>query len=350
MRAYCMTTINSPDHRHLNALTSDLSRLYVAGDTKTPHEEWELFASENPGVHFVDSELEERGLRDFAEKLGSGTYARKNLTFLAALQDGAKEIFELDDDNFLITAIRHPVSDATRCYRVGFDSIEDGGEVCSKRKYVPNTFGIIYGPSDLWFRGYPIENLGDQPRIEEVDPGYLHDVDVVNFAVLGEPDLDAIARLTSPEYRVKAGKFVPSAEFSSVNGSYLVCEEGFLPGNTQATLWLNMEKRDFLYHPKSVSMRFSDILKMYVCQTSCRFAYGGAAVHQVRNKHDFLLDFQSEVEMHLAIPKLLPQLAGFSGKTLVEVYALLASQRIVDESEVDVARDFVRLSAKAVGA
>ena len=54
--------------------------------------------------------------------------------------------------------------------------------------------------------------------------------------------------------------------------------------------------------------------------------------------------------MHLAIPKLLLQLADVSGKTLVEVYALLAAQGIVGESEVEVARDFVRLSTKAVGA
>jgi hypothetical protein len=344
-----LTTINAPSEEIIAPLISNGGVAYVAGDTATPRAEWRQLAKTHPALHFVDDELGNRNLVDLSTEIGSGTYARKNLAFLAALQDGAKEIFELDDDNRYEGTVRNPRTQARKClqassylkYRSNQDLERDGPAV-------PNIFNTVYRTEQLWFRGFPITQLGSELDLTEVPLSSLSDVDVITFAVAGEPDVDAIARLTSPEYRLHEARFISQDEFRSPNGSYVVAKNSFLPANTQATLWLNMRKSEFLYHPRSVSMRFSDILKMYVCQASCNFAYGGVAVEQIRNPHNFLEDFLNEVEMHKSLSELLKALSEARGASLEEIYGRLFAAGIVSRSECDTAAEFAKL-ARAFG-
>ena len=74
---------------------SDLN-LVVVGDTKSP-KDWSL-----PGVHFLDVERQKRlGLR-LHDALPYRHYARKNIGYLFATMNGARTIYETDDDNELL--------------------------------------------------------------------------------------------------------------------------------------------------------------------------------------------------------------------------------------------------------
>lgn len=70
--------------------------LVVVGDTKSP-KDWSL-----PGVHFLDVERQKRlGLR-LHDALPYRHYARKNIGYLFAAMNGARTVYETDDDNELL--------------------------------------------------------------------------------------------------------------------------------------------------------------------------------------------------------------------------------------------------------
>ena len=70
--------------------------LVVVGDTKTP-KDWAL-----PGVHFLDVERQKRlGLR-LHDSLPYRHYARKSIGYLFATMNGARTVYETDDDNELL--------------------------------------------------------------------------------------------------------------------------------------------------------------------------------------------------------------------------------------------------------
>ena len=96
-KAIVVTSINPPTKAVKmfaeHSLDNEDVNFYVVGDTKTD-ENWHC-----DGVNFLGINEQEKVFDDFSKKLPFKNYARKNLGYLKAILDGAKVIFDTDDDN-----------------------------------------------------------------------------------------------------------------------------------------------------------------------------------------------------------------------------------------------------------
>lgn len=133
-----------------------------------------------------------------------------------------------------------------------------------------------------------------------------------------EPDLDAIGRLIGNNNPEKEDKyqFDPRRRFAlSIPNDLMV------PFNAQMTVWQSPSFL-LLYLPTTVHGRVSDIWRSYFAQTvfkvmaECgvqqQLLYCPVLVDQLRNSHDNLADFNSELPLYEQTPALLQHLVEFT--------------------------------------
>jgi hypothetical protein len=295
------------------------------GDLKTPDQLWESVRSKN--LHFLSYSEQEIYYPEISKKLGPNTYARKNLGYLYAVQAGAETIFDTDDDTFLrdesfsLLQKRRPF----HSYRVtGNDWI--------------NPYAFFQPKSGLWPRGYPLSivsrdrySISDKLQISREITS--QNVDVIQTLVNLEPDVDAIYRMVISD---STYDFPITSELLHLSWPVVA------PGNTQSTFWINQQVFPYLYIPKTVSFRFTDILKMFIAQSKLQLAYAGFLSEQFRNPHDYLKDFNSEVSSYLHTENVVEFLKENRNMSLSEVYSNLAKLGICNEDESLIADLFVQ--------
>jgi hypothetical protein len=115
---------------------------------------------------------------------------------------------------------------------------------------------------------------------------------IANGIVNGDPDVDAIFRLT---------KRLPIS-FETLERDFVLTNQSWSPFNSQNTWW-NKNAFSLMYLPISTSFRVTDILRSYIAQAilykfsmGVRF-YGPSAV-QERNKHSLISDFEQEIPLY----------------------------------------------------
>ena len=79
---------------------------------------------------------------------------------------------------------------------------------------------------------------------------------------------------------------------------------------------------------------------MYVAQKECVLAYAGFWTEQIRNPHDYMIDFESEVQCFLQTEKLVKFLRETSRTSLTEIYSGLVDLGICEPSEIALAAEF----------
>jgi hypothetical protein len=128
--------------------------------------------------------LDWRGLSNVEKylKLAAGGYGRrKNLGYLWAIQHGAQEVYETDDDNELITADL-PTFDGLETYVYNVTN-----------QTVVNPYAY-FGYPEIWPRGYPL----DQIRASQHSVEHFSRVASKPLILQGladkDPDVDAIFR------------------------------------------------------------------------------------------------------------------------------------------------------------
>lgn len=323
-----ITTINRFEQTFVASLTNRNYTVIVVADLKTPIDSWNR---ENIIL------VHDNGMRKWkrlARLLPYNHYCRKNLGYLYAADAGAGSILETDDDNDLTSDIN-----------------------CWKHLEFKTVFGSQYPnilteftEHPIWARGYPLElvNTDQTKLLFDTNKEELERVGVVQSLVNGDPDVDAIFRLTSPHYSTNT-RFSPNKGFLFPSGTYT-------QGNTQATLWPKPELYHLTYIPATVSFRFCDILKMYVAQR-CMWEYGDQMAvvspffRQERNVHDFMSDFKSEDSMyhcvHDLLARVLPSIK-LKGQIddLVVVYKRLAREGIVEPGELTIVKTWVKAFEK----
>jgi len=306
-----ITSINYPTQA-LQAFSkfSDWQIIVVA-DLKTPID-WHL---ENVKLLTVE---EQKQLAFRSSKLMPWNhYTRKNLGYLYAISQGARIIYETDDDNlpydFWQDLLTNVLGTAVTC--------NDMPKFINVYKH--------FSHEHIWPRGFPL----DQILISTTAPDTLQKVEVSssNSPVLQgladlEPDVDAIYRLTIG----KQIKFNQNTPFLIAPGSYC-------PLNSQNTLWYP-EAYPYLFLPASVPSRVTDIWRGYIVQRFLHLENKGvifhsANVYQERNYHNLNRDFQEEIDLYTKTQKLVNALDGYSGKysSLMEYLAahdLVGSQEL----------------------
>lgn len=289
-------------------------KIIVVGDLKTASD-WNY-----PGITYLSPERQEAIARKFSELLQWNTYTRKNIGYLHAIDQGAKIIYETDDDNIPI--------------RNWVDKPEFivNAEILSGTSFV-NIYSF-FTDKKVWPRGIPLRCvLNMEPP--KLDVATNLEIGIWQYLADEDPDVDAIYRLTnnSPIY------FRPRSPL-------VLAKNTCCPFNSQNT-YFRKEVFPLLYLPSTVTFRFTDILRGLIAQpilwaAGYHLAFGEATVLQKRNPHDYLKDFESEIPCYLLAEQVV-KIAKDEVATersiesnLIRVYHALASNGIVAEKELQI--------------
>jgi hypothetical protein len=150
----------------------------------------------------------------------------------------------------------------------------------------------------------------------------------------GDPDIDAIHRLIFK----KTPTFIH-------NQPILFGKNNLCSFNSQNTLWMHKNVFPLLYLPATVSFRFTDILRSYVCQlilnrSKICFGFYPATSYQERNDHNLMADFESEISMYQRTEEVVSILESAVKQNcsisdnLVNAYSSLEKIGVVDSLEL----------------
>jgi hypothetical protein len=291
-------------------------KLVVAGDRKSPAD-WA-----QDGAEFLSvSDQEALGFQ-MSAKLPYNHYGRKMMGYLHAIREGAEAIVDTDDDNIPYDGWKFPALEGS------FDTAPAGkGFVNIYKNFTSH---------HIWPRGYPLDlilNADHNLREEELTQQPTK-IGVWQGLADSDPDVDAIYRL------------IDNTEVFFDKRSPIVLPEGTLcPFNSQNTL-VRRELFPLLYLPAYVTFRFTDILRGLVAQPimwahGYRLGFTQATVLQVRNPHDYVKDFESEIPCYLHPNRVIAavQRAIQPGHSVSDdlraVYDELAKENIVTAAEVE---------------
>jgi hypothetical protein len=313
-----ITTVQAPT-KALRELADATRRegmsLTVIGDRKTPDTAW----VDVDGYYPLRAQ-KRQGFR-LAERLPENHYARKNLGYLAAIAQGARAVFDTDDDNAPLPNWRRRRETAS-------------ARVCRQTGWI-NAYQY-FTQQKIWPRGFPLEEIQAESRTATFPETRHVSAPVQQGIVNGSPDVDAIWRLT-------IGGEVTFEEQADV----LLAAGAWCPFNSQNTWWFP-SAFPLLYLPSHVSFRMTDIWRSFIAQR-CLWAMGagllyfGPTMRQERNPHDLLKDFSEEVPGYLnnnRIRNVLERIELDSGvaslpDNMCRCYRALVTSALIPPEEID---------------
>lgn len=287
--------------------------LIVAGDTKTPSD-FHL-----QGATYLSVEAQTTSEFELAKVLPKGHYARKNIGYLRAMDDGASAIFETDDDNEPLPSwsLRTELVEAFDCVNQGWVNVYRH-----------------FTDEPVWPRGLPLESIRGPGVAPTLSSKVQRSMAPIQQALAnGSPDVDAVWRLTQD--RDIAFRTEPSVRL--VPGAWC-------PFNSQSTWWFT-EAFPLLYLPSLCSFRMTDIWRSFVAQR-CLWELGhgvvfhGPEMHQDRNEHNLLRDFEQELPGYLnnaSIKSLLENLSLSPGAEAVPANLRRCYEALVERGFVEAA-------------
>ncbi|MFY9307783.1 MAG: STELLO glycosyltransferase family protein [Bacteroidia bacterium] len=309
-KSLIITSIANDKHPVLNSFAVECKKrnldFIVIGDTKSPAD----FKIDGCDFWSVDRQLTLPF--ELAKITPTKHYSRKNIGYLIAIQNGAVEITETDDDNIPREEFWAEKQREVKSY--GF---ENAGWVNVYHYFTKNK---------IWPRGFPLEELQNK----QIDLSTLK-FDTVNCPVQQgladeNPDVDAVYRLTYPlplNFEIKTRLALGKNAWS--------------PFNSQNTHWFK-EAFALLYLPSYCSFRMTDIWRSYVAQRiawECGWGilYHEPTVWQERNEHNLMKDFEDEIpgySNNFRICKELQELQLKKGKENINDNLITCYQKLID--------------------
>jgi hypothetical protein len=314
--AIVITSIFAPTEAVTKFAALSTHQLIVAGDKKSPSQ-WDAAGA----TYLSVADQEHQGFQLFT-KLPFNHYGRKMMGYLHAMQQGAQMIIDTDDDNI-------PYDNWT------FPSMEGEFSTSPANKGFVNLYKN-FTSHHIWPRGYPLDLILDEGhnlKEEELRPE-AGKIGIWQGLADSDPDVDAIYRL------------VDNTEIFFKKRAPIVLAEGTLcPFNSQNTA-VRRELFPLLYLPAYVTFRFTDILRGLVAQPimwahGYRLGFTEATVIQVRNPHDYVKDFESEIPCYLHPNRVIAAVSRAIdpsvtvAENLRRAYAELAKENIVTAEELE---------------
>ena len=316
-----ITTIFEPTEciKKLVYKLDNSAAIILIGDSKGP-EKFEL-----QGTEFYSLDVQKKLDFKLADKLPEKHYARKNLGYLIAIQQGEDCIYETDDDN-----------SPNSLWKLRTKTVE---AVVAENKSWVNVYKH-FSEENIWPRGFLLDKIND------LDSTPLHNNIIKTFdAPIQQglaniaPDVDAIWRLTQDK------------EFYFVDNKSIALQKGaWCPFNTQSTWWWK-EAFPLLYLPSYCSFRMTDIWKSFIAQRCLwemdyNLVFHAAEVDQDRNIHNLMRDFDAEIQGYQFNEKLtcvLEELNLLSGTenalyNLVLCYEALVAENILPKEEINLVK------------
>ncbi|MDD9148839.1 STELLO glycosyltransferase family protein [Sporolactobacillus sp. CQH2019] len=291
-------------------------QLIVVGDKKTP-KDWNCSSAK-----FISEDEQIKSHFEINQLLPWNHYCRKMIGYVYAIKNGSEVIVDTDDDNI-------PYSD----WKV---EEFDGEFLTSEEERGFINIYHYFTDKKIWPRGLPLNKINDKDALLDMEKFKKQQVSVGVWQGLanGDPDVDAIYRLTSNEvcnFRKKEP---------------LVLSEGTIsPFNSQNTAF-RKEVFPLLYLPAYVTFRFTDILRGLVAQpilwsAGFKLGFSNATVFQERNDHNYVKDFESEIPCYLHSEEVIDIVEGTIrgnndiSNNLFNAYEALYKKDIVEKRELE---------------
>lgn len=270
--AICTTTINPPTkalREFAKIATKNDWKVYIAGDKKTPHDEYVEFEHKYECVTYLRPEDQEDLSQKLSDLIGWNCIQRRNFAMLAAYKDGAEVLALVDDDNIPYPKWGKNVRVGKNAEVINYDTDEP----------VFDPLSPIY--PHIWHRGFPIQLLDNR----QLKSKRLKRMDVLVQADLwdGDPDIDAVCRIT----------LAPMVKDNVIIGPYTSNKP--MPFNSQNTFISASILPTYFLFPHIG--RMDDIWAAYMVQREYpeSVIFAKASVFQERNPHDLSKDLEAEM-------------------------------------------------------
>ena len=300
--------------------------LVIVGDKKTPAKaEYiaDIGAPAGKTVLYLSPDDQERIFPLLSRVIPWDDFSRKNIGYMYAIKHGAELIWEFDDDN--INLLPENILDKVLKYR----------SPCAEFLFhVFNPYPYFsVNETYMWPRGQPLEHVRNPATIPKLClSSERKEIGVIQSLANTEPDVDAIYRFT------RNTPFNFGATPSS-HAPVVVPQNAFSPFNAQATLWTK-EAFLFLALPMSVNSRVSDIWRGYIAQyffhkQSLHLVFVPPYIDQYRNVHDYLKDFNDELDLYQKSDKLLTWLSkNIRANNISELYKEMCKHGYLEENDL----------------
>ena len=302
-----VTTINAPTPS-IYKLTElpEPWKIVVIGKKKKKNEEWNVFNNSSKLV-YLSIENQEKLNYKTTQYIPYNSYTRKNIGYIYAIEHGAKEIYETDDDNIFTT----------------FDQLYNSfnfSKICyakSNKTMMINPYAH-FGRPTVWPRGFRLSDISNDWN----NKFYISSSEQITSKPLiyqgltnGDPDVDAIFRLTRADAR-----YPIKLDFYDIY-PLLYFPGNYIPINSQNTRYL-YDAFPALALPTTVAFRVCDIWRGFIME---RFIWGyngtvlfhSPSVYQKRNVHDYYLDFVDEEALYYGLEDILD---GLNSKVNKKIY------------------------------
>jgi STELLO glycosyltransferases len=302
----------------------------IVADTKTPTNYVEVagFEGMEATVHYLSVQDQEEWLEKelslssavgaFLKAIPYKHFARKNVGFLYAIQQGANFIFDFDDDNLLPInskgVVTSPLEAAT--ISVGQEHKLPNTRLVSSKTPALNHHPLMGATvNNSWARGFPlqdIQNKQTQGKVVADDKDIeMTSIAVMQFCANGNPDIDAVHRLVHPLPMTFETTTTPNS-----NHPLNVPSGTFVPYNAQATLHTR-QAMWALFLPFTVPGRVSDIWRGYFAEAlfgdlGLTINFLPPAIVQDRNEHHYLADMQAELDLYFKAGVLIDYLSAWN--------------------------------------
>jgi hypothetical protein len=310
-----ITTINKPTDQIIAYSKKNDWDLIIIGDKKTDSNLYKKINCIYLGLNEQDNLFP-----SLSKVIPRNSYARKNLGYAYAFINKYDLIYDTDDDNY---------SDIN-------NFINESNDLEVSTNYNFANIYKLYTDFKVWPRGLPIRYIDTKLNIKTK----IYSCPVIQGLVDGDPDVDAIFRLTN---ELSENKFI---KFNKDNKkTYSLKPYTFCPFNTQNTYWTQRNLFYFMYLPSTVSMRFTDILRGYIAEhqlwaKSLNIKFTNSNAIQIRNKHCLVKDLSNELEMFQYTERIIEWLIKNKKANLTKIYEWLNSEGIVSELELKILKEW----------
>ncbi len=323
-----ITTINNLENTCIENYFNLDYDIIIVGDKKTN----KMSYLNNPHIKYIDCNSDVDKYKKFENSLPFNHYCRKNLGYIYAINNGYNEIFDTDDDNYPLD---------------NFHDFKNNKYSFVTSPKFPNIYKL-YTDRHIWGRGFPLHlvNRNEEITILNDTATNIPSIGIYQSIVNGDPDVDAIFRMTSNEYT--KGEIV----FDKYK-NFVFNKNIYVTGNTQATFWVDKTLFHLMYIPSTVSFRFCDILRTYIAQKCMwqydkHFCYISPVVKQIRNDHDLTKDFLSEIPVYKHMFNIINEIfdsvqLNKEKHDLLIIYNELLNKNIVQPEEITRINEFLKL-------
>ena len=334
-----LTTVRSPNIyiQKLLLKIPEPWKFVVIGDIKTNNESWDIYQN-STRLKYLSIEEQIKLGYNVTKYISFNSYSRKNIGYLYAIQHGAKEIFETDDNIlFFRKSFLDQYVDKYTFYAENNDSL------------MINPYSF-YGKPSMWPRGFRYKDI--EKNVDQKFYRMIGNRTKLNHLIFQgilnmEPDVDSIYRQT----RVNKNNYDTNQIFYFIS-NIMYLPGNFVPINSKCTRYL-YDVFPSLPLPTTVSKKVSDIWRGYLMQ---RYAwmYNGTLVYSQpvgdnkRKYHNLTKDFIEERDLFFKLDKLLnnlnididPQIT-IPSDFLMDLVELLVHEGILGENDLKLYRAFI---------